>query len=211
MIDWQEQIIRDVFGTLKPNGYRQFNTAYIEVPKKNGKQLSLDTLIPTPAGFTTMGEIRVGDSVFDEKGHICHVIAKSPVDYSEQAFRITFKDGASFEAGENHQWAGEYTHGKPKARIMTTRELYELPRDGDSLRFRIQVADCANYPEADLPIDPYLMGYWLGNGNSVKPEITVKTGDIPSVLWNIQTHHTVENAWRNTGRDHPVFLERLTP
>jgi len=37
LIDWQEQIIRDVFGTLKPNGYRQFNTAYVEIPKKMGK------------------------------------------------------------------------------------------------------------------------------------------------------------------------------
>ena len=37
LIDWQEQIIRDLFGTLKPDGYRQFNTAYIEIPKKMGK------------------------------------------------------------------------------------------------------------------------------------------------------------------------------
>ena len=37
LIDWQEQIIRDLFGTLKHNGYRQFNTAYIEIPKKQGK------------------------------------------------------------------------------------------------------------------------------------------------------------------------------
>ena len=37
LIDWQEQIIRDIFGTLKPNGYRQFNSAYIEIPKKQGK------------------------------------------------------------------------------------------------------------------------------------------------------------------------------
>ena len=37
LIDWQEQIIRDIFGTIKPNGYRQFNTAYIEIPKKQGK------------------------------------------------------------------------------------------------------------------------------------------------------------------------------
>ena len=37
LIDWQEQIIRDLFGTLKTNGYRQFNTAYIEIPKKMGK------------------------------------------------------------------------------------------------------------------------------------------------------------------------------
>ena len=37
LIDWQEQIVRDVFGILKPDGYRQFNTAYIEIPKKQGK------------------------------------------------------------------------------------------------------------------------------------------------------------------------------
>jgi len=37
LIDWQEQIIRDLFGILKPNGYRQFNTAYVEIPKKMGK------------------------------------------------------------------------------------------------------------------------------------------------------------------------------
>lgn len=37
LIDWQERIIRDLFGIIKPNGYRQFNTAYIEIPKKQGK------------------------------------------------------------------------------------------------------------------------------------------------------------------------------
>ena len=37
LIDWQEKIIRDIFGTIKPNGYRQFNTAYVEIPKKMGK------------------------------------------------------------------------------------------------------------------------------------------------------------------------------
>ena len=37
LIDWQQKIIRDVFGILKPDGYRQFNTAYAEIPKKQGK------------------------------------------------------------------------------------------------------------------------------------------------------------------------------
>ena len=37
LLAWQEQIVRDIFGILKPNGYRQFNTAYVEIPKKNGK------------------------------------------------------------------------------------------------------------------------------------------------------------------------------
>ncbi len=103
LIDWQEQIIRDLFGTLKPNGYRQFNTAYIEIAKKQGKQLALDTPFPTPDGFTTMGEIQIGDEVFDEKGQICRVVAKSPVDYEEQGYRITFRDGETIIAGARHQ------------------------------------------------------------------------------------------------------------
>lgn len=49
LIDWQEQIIRDIFGTLKPNGYRQFNTAYVEIPKKMGF-----TLVPFGQGFKDM-------------------------------------------------------------------------------------------------------------------------------------------------------------
>ena len=38
LLPWQERIIRDVFGVVKENGYRQFNTAYVEICKKNGKQ-----------------------------------------------------------------------------------------------------------------------------------------------------------------------------
>ena len=70
LLAWQEEIVRDLFGIIKADGYRQFTTAYVEIPKKMGKQVSLDTLIPTPAGFTTMGGIRVGDEVFDESGQV---------------------------------------------------------------------------------------------------------------------------------------------
>lgn len=52
LIDWQEQIIRDLFGTIKPNGYRQFNTAYIEIPKKQGKS----ELAAAVALFLTCGD-----------------------------------------------------------------------------------------------------------------------------------------------------------
>lgn len=37
LLPWQDTIIRELFGTVKENGYRQYNTAYIEIPKKNGK------------------------------------------------------------------------------------------------------------------------------------------------------------------------------
>ena len=139
LIDWQEQIIRDLFGTLKPNGYRQFNTAYIEIAKKQGKQLALDTPIPTPDGFTTMGEIQIGDEVFDEKGQICRVVAKSPVDYEEQSYRITFSGGETIVAGERHQWHGELISGDSSAITLTTGEIFRLPKEQGVIPFRIPI------------------------------------------------------------------------
>ena len=199
LIDWQEQIVRDVFGILKPDGYRQFNTAYIEVPKKCGKELSFDTPIPTPDGWTTMGEIQVGDRVFDERGVPCQVTAKSKPDWSEKAYRITFKDGEVIEAGANHQWAGEYTHGKRKTCIMTTEEIAEKTYHDGCYRFRIALPEPVLYDEAVLPVDPYLMGYWLGNGNASEPVITVQTKDVPYVLVRVSKRHEVKTAWQNTG------------
>lgn len=37
LLPWQDKIITDIFGTVKDNGFRQYNTAYVEIPKKNGK------------------------------------------------------------------------------------------------------------------------------------------------------------------------------
>ncbi len=68
LLPWQEQIIRDVFGVVKEDGNRQFLTAFVEIGKKNGKELALDTPIPTPEGFTSMEDLQVGDIVFDEMG-----------------------------------------------------------------------------------------------------------------------------------------------
>ncbi|MCL1855264.1 MAG: terminase, partial [Clostridia bacterium] len=208
LMPWQEQIVRDIFGIVNADGYRQFRTAYVEVGKKNGKQLSLDTLLPTPEGFVTMGEINAGDVVFDELGQPCRVIAKSDVDDSEQAFRITFKDGAVIEAGENHQWHGEWrSANKLKSGVVTTEWLYRrslaLSRKR-SLDFRIPLAEAIDTPEAALPVEPYLFGYWLGNGNATKPEITVKTDDVAAVLRNIVLTHETAGAWHNVG-DSLVF------
>ena len=136
LIDWQERIIRDIFGILKPNGYRQFNTAYVEIPKKQGKQLALDTKIPTPNGFTTMGDIRVGDTVFDENGQTCRVVAKSDVDDTEQAYRLTFRDGSSIVAGERHLWNVDYIIGKPQSVLWTTGDIYRR-----TMKYRARYAD----------------------------------------------------------------------
>ena len=57
---WQDRIIRDVFGTVKENGYRQYNTAYVEIPKKNGKS----ELAAGVALYMTCGDGEWGAEVY---------------------------------------------------------------------------------------------------------------------------------------------------
>lgn len=192
LLPWQDKVIRDVFGTVKENGFRQYNTAYVEIPKKMGKQLALDTPIPTPDGFTTMGDLKIGDTVFDENGKPCHVVAKSEIDDTEQAYKLTFRDGSTIIAGARHTWAVEYIHGKPTSKLWNTEEIYERtmrhrerfksnPKECMRSIIRIPINKPLQTEEKELPIDPYLYGYWLGNGNSTKPEITVRTCDVDDI------------------------------
>lgn len=188
LLPWQEQIVRDLFGIVKEDGKRQFLTAYIEIPKKNGKQLALDTPIPTPDGWKTMGTLAIGDCVFDERGKPCHVVAKSLIDDTEQAYELIFRDGGRIVAGERHLWDVEYIHGKTKPKRWTTGEIYRRTRkyretfsDNRSI-IRIPVNAPLHLPEADLPVDPYLYGYWLGNGCATKPEITVRDCDVDDLI-----------------------------
>ena len=60
LLDWQDKIIRDIFGTVKDNGYRQYNTAYIEIPKKQGKS----ELAAAVALLLTCGDSEWGAEVY---------------------------------------------------------------------------------------------------------------------------------------------------
>ena len=192
LLPWQEKIIRDVFGTVREDDptMRQYTTAYIEIPKKQGKALALSTLLPTPQGWKQMGDIRVGDQVFDEAGRPCNVVALSEVFDDETCYRLTFRDGSSIEAGERHLWRVEVTNNGKREKLLTSGEIYRRMVEyrkrhpGDAGRrsvIRIPVARALQLPERELPIDPYLMGYWLGNGKSTDYEITVRDSDVEAI------------------------------
>lgn len=60
LLPWQDKIIRDIFGTVKEDGYRQYNTAYIEIPKKNGKS----ELAAAIALYLTCADMEWGAEVY---------------------------------------------------------------------------------------------------------------------------------------------------
>ena len=219
LLPWQEKIINDIFGTVRDDNpaIRQYNTAYIEIPKKAGKELALDTPIPTPDGWKLMGEIAVGDKVFDENGEPCNVLALSEIDSEEQCYRITFRDGSYIDAGERHLWDVENIYGKYRQMQTTTGEMYrrqerlryesKVTRSVDKMRslVRIPITKPLQTPTIELPIDPYLYGYWLGNGTATEPCITVSTNDVPDLIGNIP--YSLRREYKQPGSSRLYYNE----
>ena len=86
-----------------------------------GKALALDTPIPTPQGWTTMGEVQVGGEVFDEHGQRCTVTAATPVMHGRPCYEVEFSDGTVIVADEQHLWQTDTTAGRASARQGTAR------------------------------------------------------------------------------------------
>lgn len=193
LIDWQEQIVRDLFGIVKPNGYRQFNTAYIEIPKKCGKALALDTPVPTPSGWKTMGTLKVGDSVFDETGSPCKIVKTTDIMRGHKCYCLEFFNGEQIIADAEHQWLTTAWIDRPGAkkmntrvssstrqyrgsiaRIRTTEEIANslLCNRGTTHNHSITLAEPLQYTEKELPIPPYTFGAWLGDGSSHNARLT---------------------------------------
>lgn len=143
-------------------------------PPKTYKALALDTPIPTPDGWTTMGALEIGDTVYDQNGQPCKVVGKSPVWKGRPCYRITFSDRTSIVADAEHLWETS-CRGRGVA-IRTTQEIANtLKRSDQGSNHSICVAKPIECLRAELPIDPYVLGAWLGDGTA--REATITTAD----------------------------------
>jgi FtsK alpha domain/FtsK/SpoIIIE family len=70
----------------------------------SGKALALDTPVPTPTGWTTMGELKPGDRVFDESGRPCTVTGATDVQHGRPCYEVVFSDGSVIVADADHRW-----------------------------------------------------------------------------------------------------------
>jgi deoxycytidine triphosphate deaminase len=130
----------------------------VEVPddivcRIEGKALALDTEVPTPNGWTTMGEIQVGDEVFGPGGRPRGVVATTEVMHGRPCFEVGFSDGTSVIADAEHEWrVSDRHHRQGQGRIVTTRQMLEAGiRSGKrDYRFRIPEALPIAYDEPIL-------------------------------------------------------------
>lgn len=159
-----------------------------------GKALALDTPIPTPVGWTRMGDIQAGDIVFDEQGKQCRVLYATPIYYGRPCYAVMFSDGHKIVTDEEHLWLTD-NHASRKsigrangngrgqgrwqckrrtfAEIRTTKEISDtllyLDRE---LNHSIPVAEPLECEYINLPVKPYTLGAWLGDGTRGTSRIT---------------------------------------
>jgi hypothetical protein len=164
-----------------------------------GKALALDTPVPTPSGWTSMGELRDGDLVFGADGQPCKVQRAWAVRYDRPCYDVEFSDGTVITADADHLWFAEtrrsrmsdgkrrhyqrsgwtafsrdMEHRLARPGVVTTAEMAASLRvNADQrLNYSIPVAAPLHGEHADLLVPPYTLGAWLGDGTSAAGTIT---------------------------------------
>jgi deoxycytidine triphosphate deaminase len=169
-----------------------------------GKALATETPIPTPAGWRCMGELRVGDAVFDETGEPTTIVAATPAMLGRPCREVVFSDGQSLVADPSHGWVTRTRSERRRDRsgsVRTTAEIAGSLRAGDQWNHHIQVAGPARYPVQSLPADPYELGRRLGGGAQ-----TAWPGRVPEIYLRssvAQRHALLQgilDSGGNTGR-----------
>src|SRR5215469_3081360 len=179
LMPWVKEVLRDLFGTLDEEGNRRYRDVYLEVPKKNTKALALDTPIPTPSGWTTIGAVAVGDKVLARDGNVVMVTHVSDVFMNRPCYELKFSNGERVIADAEHLWettalidipgrrsrAGirhsgmVLTQKEARTTVRTTEQIYATQRAGrlSVCNHRLKLPEPLNLPEAVLPIEPYVL------------------------------------------------------
>jgi hypothetical protein len=134
-----------------------------------GGWLSEDTVVATPTGWTDLAYLSTGSVVFDKDGNPTTVVCKMPPEIA-QVSRVGFSDGASLVVSDSCNWhlerrtpSATYTRDK----LLTVEILAAGVADRyGARRFRIENARPIKMPDATLPVPPYTLGAWLGDGDT---------------------------------------------
>lgn len=168
-----------------------FRTTPAPANSPEGQALPVDTSIPTPDGWTAINELQVGDKIFGGDGKIRYVVAKSQVWGSRPVFKVKFSAGHEIIADANHLWsittANDRSKNRP-SRMLTTEEMYSwLSKKIHGPFFSAGIAPVLDASEVSLPLDPYVLGYWLGDGNSKNGVIAVAPDDFQSLAVQLES------------------------
>lgn len=166
---------------LNPDGSWVYNWAVRRLSKGSGKACGLDHPILTSVGWKTYGTVKVGDIVYSASGAPVTVTRLHEIRDDYDMWDVHFSDGVTETFSGGHLFVVDEFVGKSKRRRVTKSVvdmldsglMFKRPLSPSSKCTRPDVAKYAlppqpvlEMPERDLPMDPYILGYWLGDGAS---------------------------------------------
>lgn len=155
-----------------------YNTKTNKFLIRDYKGLPLDTPIFTSEGWKTMGELKVGDKVYDKDGNLCNVKNKSNI-HNKPCMKIKLDNNVEIVCDEEHRWLISFLNKSIKNewtdKVVTAKELFNYLNNVNANKLgyidsykkpKIRLQKPLNNQKLDLPIDPYVLGIWLGDGHS---------------------------------------------
>lgn len=139
----------------------------------SGKAEPNSTPIPTPNGDILMGDLKIGDYVFDKYGNPTKILGVYPQGM-QKTMMVEFSDGRKTECAEDHLWTvytdrlkfNYHKNKNTKGYTMTTKQIMQLLEDKRGAKFSlfIPVAKPVQYSKKELKIHPYALGALIGDG-----------------------------------------------
>ncbi len=170
------------------NGLHPGQMVVIAARPAMGKALALDTVLPTPTGWTTMGKVQVGDRLLGADGRPVTVTAATEVMLGRPCYEVAFDDKTTVVADAEHQWITTTRADRslafapsPASADLMERADYVIPvsvrttaeiartlyrGEGRGYNHAVAVTGSLDLPAQDLPIPPYVLGTWLADGRS---------------------------------------------
>ena len=167
-----------------------------------GKALPLDTPILTPSGFVPMGELTVGNQIFGRDGKLTNITYITETMYDHDVYEIEFDNGDVIRADAEHLWNIDKQGWTKGEKTLTTQQI--LDHMGTNNKPFIHFTKPLDLPHKEFKMDPYLLGVWLGDGDTKGTRITSHIDDVT------EYESFINFKYKIADKRHPNVI-RLTP
>ena len=153
----------------------------VQMPPQHGKEISDNQIVATTKGLKKHGDLIVGDYVFGRDGTPVKVLWVSEKTRSE--YVVSFSDGAKIECHGNHEWT-VYNRFRQKEETIETKHMASSTiyngdgKRGSRYKYHVDSNVCVMFDSRNVDLDPYVLGAWLGNGDSSCGIIHIGNNDV---------------------------------
>ena len=182
----------------------------VQMPPQHGKEISDNQIVATTKGLKKHGDLIVGDYVFGRDGTPVKVLWVSEKTRSE--YVVSFSDGAKIECHGNHEWT-VYNRFRQKEETIETKHMASSTiyngdgKRGSRYKYQVDSNVCAMFDSRNVDLDPYVLGAWLGDGDSSCRIIHIGNNDV-EIIGN-STYKFKENKGTTTRKFYSPELNLL--